>query len=178
MMYIGPKTIGLLVRDGHGFGSDQTDVSYKRVDILDLSTATNIAGRYDQATGSIAPNAQLVSGIHLAAYSSLVDYTADLARFGMHASDAPVDDTLLAAKIESLVLLPTLPASHTDSTFDEDEYFLISISDNDFQTKDGYMRSIGSYSAPYPVDVPTQIFVFKVKLPGLDRAEMLRRLGL
>lgn len=179
LIYLGHKTVGILVRDGNGFGSDDSGVNYKRIDILDLSTATNLAGtKYDSATGAVAPGGKLASGINLAAYSSLVDYTSDLSKFGMHSSGSPVDPTLLAAKIESLILLPTLPASDNDSSFDPDEYYLLSLSDNDFQTKNGYMRATGAYSAAYPQDVPTQLFVFKVKLPGVNRSDMLGRLGL
>lgn len=179
LIYLGHKTVGILVRDGNGFGSDDSGVNYKRIDILDLSTATNLANtKYDQATGAIAPGGKLASGIDLAAYSSLVDYTSGLSKFGMHSSGSPVDPTLLAAKIESLILLPTLPKSDNDPDFDEDEYFIISVSDNDFQTKKGYMRAIGDYSAAYPQDVPTQLFVFKVKLPGVNRSDLIARLGL
>ncbi|SPO23379.1 uncharacterized protein UTRI_02057 [Ustilago trichophora] len=179
LIYIGHKTVGILVPDGNGLGSDDSGVNYKHIDILDLSTATNLAGtKYDKATGAIAPGGKLASGIDLAAYSSLVDYTSDLGKFGMHGSGDPVDPTLLAAKIESLILLPTLPKSSDDSSFDKNEYFILSISDNDFQTKDGYMRAIGDYSAAYPQDVPTQLFVFKVKLPGVNRGDLLSRLGL
>lgn len=96
----------------------------------------------------------------------------------MHSSGKPVDSTLLAAKIESLILLPTLPKSDDDKDFDKDEFFIVSVSDNDFQTKTGYMRAIGDYSAAYPQDVPTQLFVFKVKLPGVNRSDLVARLGL
>ncbi|SNX83006.1 uncharacterized protein MEPE_01712 [Melanopsichium pennsylvanicum] len=179
LIYLGHKTVGILVRDGNGFGSDESGVNYKHIDILDLSTATNLAGtKYDRATGAIAPGGNLRSGIDLAAYSSLVDYTSGLTKFGMHSSDDPVDPTLLAAKIESLILLPSLPKSSDDTDFDKDEYFIISVSDNDFQTKDGFMRAIGAYSAQYPQNVPTQLFVFKVQLPGVNRGDLLTRLGL
>ncbi|KAJ9478057.1 Multicopper oxidase, laccase [Pseudozyma hubeiensis] len=179
LIYLGHKTVGILVRDGNGFGSDDSGVKYKHIDILDLSTGTNINGtKYNTATGSIAPGGKLSSGINLASYSSLVDYITDLGKFGMHGSGEPVDPTLIAAKIESLILLPTLPKSSSDSSFDKDEYYILSFSDNDFQTKDGYMRAIGAYSAAYPQDVPTQAFVFKVKLPGVNRGDMLSRLGL
>lgn len=179
LIYLGHKTVGILVRDGNGFGNDDSGVNYKHIDILDLSTATNIKGtKYNTATGAIAPGGKLANDIDLASYSSLVDYTADLGKFGMHASGNPIDPTLLAAKIESLILLPTLPKSKHDTSFDKDEYYILSLSDNDFQTKDGYMEALGAYSAAYPQDVPTQLFVFKVKLPGVNRGDMLSRLGL
>lgn len=179
LVYLGHKTVAILVRDGNGFGGDDSGVKYKHIDILDLSTATNLAGtKYDQPTGAIAPNGKLVSGINLASYSTLIDYTSDLGKFGMHGSGDPVDPTLLAAKMESVVLLPTLPKSSSDSSFNKDEYYLVSVSDNDFQTKNGYMRAIGDYSAAYPQDVPTQLFVFKVRLPGVNRDDVMSRLGL
>lgn len=179
LIYLGHKTVGILVRDGNGFGSDDSDVNYKHIDLLDLSTATNLAGtKYDKVAGAIAPGGKLAKGIDVASYSSLVDYTSHLDRFGMHSSGDPVDPTLLAAKIESLILLPTLPKSSDDQDHDADEYFIVSVSDNDFQTKEGYMRAIGDYSAAYPQDVPIQLFVFKVKLPGVNRDELLTRLGL
>ncbi|KAN0066312.1 hypothetical protein ACQY0O_000406 [Thecaphora frezii] len=175
IIYLGPELLGLLVRDGNGFGDDETDAKYKHVDVIDLSRATNVAGtKYDGATGAVASDGTLAKGITTAGYFPLVDYLADLTRFGMHASDAPIDPTLIAAKIESLVLLPTLPGDG----YDPDEYFILSFSDNDFQTKKGYMRALGEYAAAYPQDVPTQAFVFKVKLPGLDRQGLLARLKL
>jgi len=178
LTYLGNQTVGILVRDGNGFGSDDSGVNYKRMDILDLSKATNFAGtKYDEPTGAIASGGKLVGGINTAGYSSLIDYTSGLSKFGMHGSGKPVDQTLLAAKIESLILLPTLPNGSNDASYNADEYFIISVSDNDFQTKNGYMRAIGDYSAAQG-DIPTQLFVFKVKLPGVDRAGLLSRLGL
>ena len=179
IIYLGKDTLALLVRDGNGFGDDETDASYKHVDVISLSGATNIAGtNYDSATGAVAPGGTLASGIKTAKYTQLIDYLEDLPRFGMHAADEPVDQTLIAAKIESLVLLPTLPDGKNDKKFDKDEFFILSVSDNDFQTKNGFMQALGPYSAEYPVDVPTQIFVFKVKLPGVDRSDLLNRLNL
>ncbi|PWY98451.1 hypothetical protein BCV70DRAFT_164572 [Testicularia cyperi] len=179
LIYLGAKTLGLLVRDGNGFGDSETDASYKAVDILDLSKATNIAGsQYDTATGAVAPKGKVVDGISLAGYTTLIDYLVDLPKFGMHAQNEPVDPTLIAAKIESLIVLPTLPPKKSTTKFDKDEYYILSISDNDFQTKSGHMRAIGDYAAEYPQDVPTQIFVFKVKLPGVNRKALLSRLGL
>ncbi|SPO35076.1 uncharacterized protein PSFLO_00547 [Pseudozyma flocculosa] len=182
LIYFGPKTLGLLVRDGNGFGDSETDASYKHVDVIDLSSATNLANnaKYDSATGAVAPGGKLAAGIQTAGYYPLIDFLADLPRFGMHAQAEPVDDTLVAAKLESLILLPTLPPAPTANarSFDADEYFIVSFSDNDFQTKNGFMRALGAYSAAYPVDVQTQAFVFKVKLPGVDRKALLAHLGL
>ncbi|KAN0061833.1 hypothetical protein ACQY0O_005826 [Thecaphora frezii] len=113
-IYLGPELLELLVCDGNGFGDDETDAKYKHVDVIDLSRATNVAGtEYDGAAGAVASDGTLAKGITTAGYS-LIDYLADLMRFGMHASDPPVDPTLIAAKIESLVLLPTLPGDGYD----------------------------------------------------------------
>lgn len=109
------------------FSSD-TDVKYKHADVIDISKATNIAcTKFDKPSTPAAPGGKLDAAITPANYVPLVDFLPDLPRFGMHAADEPVDPTLIAAKIESLVLLPVLGS---DS---ENDYYFLSVSDNDFQ---------------------------------------------
>jgi hypothetical protein len=71
--------------------------------------------------------------------------------------------SLLNEKWESIALVPVNPGSYSNG----DEYFLFSLSDNDFITQNGYLN-FGRYryadGSGYNLD--NQALVFKVKLPN------------
>jgi hypothetical protein len=152
----------LLCRDGgNGYGTDGTTSLYRKIEVLDASQATNIAGTaYDGAT-PLAPGGQLVSGIVPATLTPFIDINdaAQLEKFGLH-NGAPNDRNNLSEKWEGMALVPALdPANPRD-------YYLFVSNDNDFITQNG--RQVGAdYKDRSGVDVDTLILVYRLTLPDI-----------
>ena len=118
----------ILPRDSNGFAVGTEESKLRRVDVIDLSQATNVLG---QAT--VAPGGVLDASIVPVQYASWLDINdnAQLARFGLvNGNVAGLDN--LSEKWEGLVLLPALDPSRPD------DYFLFVANDNDFATTDGF----------------------------------------
>ncbi|EJD55294.1 hypothetical protein AURDEDRAFT_140900 [Auricularia subglabra TFB-10046 SS5] len=160
----------VLARDGDGHGDDDLKSAYKGIDLVDISNATNILGLFDGPTDAVAPGGKLRSGVVPAAYQSFVSLIEDdqLKRFGLH-NGKPENAQLIDAKWESIALAPV-----QDLDF-PDDYFLFTVSDNDFQTTDGI-----ALGEPYDddIDVDTQILVFRVSLPSVQRGSVEQAIGL
>ncbi|KAI0084970.1 esterase-like activity of phytase-domain-containing protein [Irpex rosettiformis] len=157
--WVGGDIILALARDGSGHGDDNATSAYKGIDLVDFSSATNIAGsKFDSHKNAVAPKGKLDKSVTPATYTpfvSLID-TTNLARFGLHNGD-PVDQTLIDAKWESIALVRVGDPSSPD------DFFLFTASDNDFITTDGIM--IGQpYNAG--LDNDNQFLVWRVTLPG------------
>lgn len=164
----------VLARDSNaGRGQKSSQSIYRFIDIFDISSATDIKGStYDCADCSVAaPAGLLKADITPARYCSFIDMNRDsqLARFGLHNGGAQ-DAGLLNEKWESLGMVPV---DGLDG--DDDEWFVFSMSDNDFITQDGYMNG-GAY--PYAdasgFNLDNQALVFKIKLPE-DSSPFKRR---
>ncbi|KAF8578468.1 hypothetical protein K439DRAFT_1621271 [Ramaria rubella] len=157
--------------DGNGDGVGNEKSSYKSIDLFDTSKATNIAHtKFDESTHPVAPNGTLVAGVTPALYQqfvSIIDST-QLARFGLH-NGKPIDSTLINSKWESLALAPV-----EDPNFPED-YFLFTMSDNDFLTTDGFLNG-QPYNAGSNVD--SQIMAFRVTLPNVARDSVAESIGI
>lgn len=69
--------------------------------------------------------------------TSLILLAAQLNRFGVHNGGAQ-DSSLLNEKWESLALMPVNPLASLLGA--NDEYYLFTLSDDDFITQDGYMN--------------------------------------
>ena len=140
--YLSPTQFLFLPRDskgGHGQASSQS--LFRHADIFDISGATNVAGAtYDSFNASIASSkGELNAGITPATYCSFIDFNinAQLNRFGVH-NGGNQDNTLLNEKWESLALAPVNGGSFFPFYADlNSEYFLLSMSDNDFITQNG-----------------------------------------
>ncbi|KAJ1300752.1 hypothetical protein OPQ81_002396 [Rhizoctonia solani] len=162
------------VQNGHGHGDDDNEAKsdYKQADLFDISNATDIHGtKFDGAT-PVAPKGKLDGTVVPATYVPFVNYlnSTQLARFGLH-NDEPTDRTLIDAKWESFALTPVL------DTTAPDDYFLITMADNDFITING--TALGQpYSASYGQDVDTQILVWRVTLPSVPRGSVAVSLGI
>jgi hypothetical protein len=100
----------------------------------------------------------LKTSITPAAYCSFLDYNlnSQLNRFGVH-NGGNQDSTLLNEKWESLALMPAENAN---------EYYLFSLSDNDFITQDGF-ANFGDfqYADASGYNLDNQALVFKITLP-------------
>lgn len=129
----------VLARDsGAGHGQSSSLSVYRHADIFDISSsgeATDIESAANDATnGSIASSTGVLDvGIKAAEYCTFLDFNvnAQLGRFGLHNGGAQ-DATLLNEKWESLA---TVPVDGKDGQ--DGEWFLFSLSDNDFITQDG-----------------------------------------
>lgn len=172
--YLSDTQFLVLARDsGRGHGQDNSNSAYRHVDVFDISKATNIKGpKYDSTNSSAAPNGTLDAAITPATYYSWLDFNVNsqLNRFGVHNGGAQ-DSGLLNEKWESLALVPVNPksgwADWTAATVSDDgEYFLFSLSDNDFITQNGFMNG-GKlpYADESGFNLDNQALVFKVSIP-------------
>ncbi|CZS99297.1 uncharacterized protein RAG0_07672 [Rhynchosporium agropyri] len=159
----------VLARDSNfGHGQDVTLSTYRHIDIFDVSAATDIMGdTYDCANCSVASSqGVLKAGIKPAEYCSFIDMNlnSQLNRFGAHNGGAQ-DADLLNEKWESIGIVPV-----DGLVGDDDEWFVFSISDNDFITQDGYMNGGAfKYADESGFNLENQALVFKIKLPEHSR---------
>jgi hypothetical protein len=152
----------MLSRDSNsGYGLKGDTSVYRRIDIVDFSGATNIAGSKFDGAEPLAPKGKLDESVKPATLTAFIDINdnAELGRFGLH-NGAPNAKTNLSEKWESMALASVLdPAA-------PDDYFLFVGNDNDFITQDGFQ--VGSaYKDASGADVDTRLLVYRVTLPGL-----------
>lgn len=138
--YISDTQFMILARDSNaGHGQASSTSVYRHVDIFDISNATDVkSALYDATNGSIASTTGVLkAGIAPAQYCSFLDFNVNsqLNRFGVHNGGAQ-DAGLLNEKWESLDLVPV------NGNGGDGEFFLFSLSDNDFITQDGKWRQI------------------------------------
>ncbi|KAF1953569.1 hypothetical protein CC80DRAFT_419712 [Byssothecium circinans] len=158
----------VLARDsGAGHGQDSSESIYRNADVFDISKATNIkSGKNDEFDGAVASSkGKLNSDIVPAEYCPWLSYNNNdqLGRFGAHNGGAQ-DASLLNEKWESFALVPV--AGKFERKGDGDEYFLISVSDNDFITQNGYINGgKNKYADGSGFNLDTQVLVFRVRLP-------------
>ena len=148
----------LLCRDGNGFGSKNAESLYRKIEVLDITGATNLAGsKYDGVT-PVAPGGRLERDVAPAKLTPFIDINdnVQLAKFGLH-NGAPNDRNNLSEKWEGMALLPALdPANPND-------FFLMVVNDNDFLATNGFQAG-AAYQAENGVD--TMILAYRVTLPG------------
>jgi hypothetical protein len=151
----------LLCRDGDsGFAQKSATSRFRRVMLVDVTEATNIAGSAYDGLTPVAPNGVLAAGIVPARLSALVDINdaAMLARFGLRNGE-PNDRDNLSEKWESMGLVPLSDAANPR------DVLLIVANDNDFITQDGFQ--VGkSYRDPSGADVDTMFLVYRLTLPA------------
>ncbi|KAK0631171.1 esterase-like activity of phytase-domain-containing protein [Bombardia bombarda] len=184
MLYISDTQFLILARDsGSGRGQSDSLSRYRHVDIVDISGATNIKGPVfdDIQNGNITiggtanPSDTLVAGIVPAKLCPFLDFNLNeqLSRFkssvngsAIH-NGAPDDLGLLNEKWESLALLPVNNVK--DGRDEKDEYFLLTVSDNDFVTDNGFIDFGKIQFKDTTLAVPfleNQALLFKVTLPA------------
>ncbi|KAL7411305.1 esterase-like activity of phytase-domain-containing protein [Mrakia frigida] len=154
-------TFILLSRDGKGMGNDDSESKHKDFLLISTAGATNIANTvYSTTVTPVAPGGVLVPGVTAITPTDFIDIIDDseLARFGLQNGGA-FDETLISGKWESSAL-----ASCLDPLYPND-YFLLSLSDNDFITSNGFEAG-AVYSDAYGKEVNTQILVWRITLPN------------
>jgi hypothetical protein len=164
LLAIGNDRFLLLCRDGdNGYGLKNATSAYRRVDVIDLSGATNLIGTPYQDTTPVAPGGRLATGIKVATLSSFIDLNdnAQLGRFGLHNGE-PNDRDNLSEKWESMGLAPALDPEHPR------DFFLLVGNDNDFITQHGFQAG-ADYKDPSGVDIDTLMLVYRVTLPAATK---------
>jgi hypothetical protein len=141
--YISPTQFLILPRDsGAGHGQSSSTSLYRHADIFDISNATNVMGTaHDGFNSSIASSTGVLNpGITPATFCTFLDYNinAQLNRFGVH-NGGNQDQYLLNEKWESFALAPV--DGSQDDCDGNDQYYLFSLSDDDFITQDGKFKT-------------------------------------
>jgi hypothetical protein len=152
----------LILAHDHGRGATKSHPAsiYRRICVMSIAGATDIAGtRYDGAT-PVAPGGALAEGVAPARVHEFIDLLDDasLARFGLH-NGAPDDGHDLYGKWEGLALAPL----HDPRA--PDDYFLFVAGDNDFITQHGLIAG-RAFADPTGRDVDSVVLVYRVTLPG------------
>jgi len=134
----------ILPRDSNGRFVGTQQSLLRRVDVIDISAATNILSQPYE--GQVAPGGVLNPAITPALYAPFLDINTatQLARFGLANGNLPGLENL-SEKWEGLALLPALdPLAPND-------WFLFIANDNDFATTDGFHAG-SAYSEGYNLD--------------------------
>ncbi|KAF2219439.1 3-phytase [Elsinoe ampelina] len=169
VLYVSDTQFLILARDSNaGAGLEVTESLYRHADVFDISRATNVKSPFaDAVGGQIASDRGLLNAnITAAEYCSFVDYNinSQLNRFGVR-NGGPPGEGLLNEKWESLALVPVDGKEGKDG-----EFFLISLSDNDFITQNGFLNEGRfRYSDASGNDLLNQALVFRVKIPREGR---------
>ena len=154
----------LLCRDSNnGYGMKGVTSRYRKIELLDVSQATNIAGSPFDGTVPVAPNGKLADGIVPATLKPFIDLNdnSQLSKFGLHNGE-PNDRNNLSEKWEGMALVPALDPAHPR------DFFLFVVNDNDFMTQNGFQVG-ADYKDPSGVELDTMILVYRVTLPDLAR---------
>jgi hypothetical protein len=154
----------LLARDStNGYGFEPAASLYRKINILDTSNATNIAGSKYDGLVPVAPKGKIEDGVVPATLTPFIDINdnSQLNPFGLRNGE-PNDRNNLSEKWEGMALVPALdPANPQD-------FFLFVSNDNDFITQNGYQ-----VGAPYKdasgADIDTLILVYRLTLPVLAK---------
>ncbi|RVD18504.1 MAG: hypothetical protein EOS73_17785 [Mesorhizobium sp.] len=159
------KSFLMLARDsGNGQGLKGDASLYRQVNVVDLSTATDIAGgAFDAADKPVAPKGVVDPSVTPAKLTPFIDIndSAELGRFGLH-NGAPNDQDNLSEKWEAMSVVSVLDEKLPD------DYFLFVANDNDFLAQDGFQ--VGApYKAEDGANVDTMFLVYQVTLPGLAK---------
>lgn len=165
-----------LEHDGFGRGqtrpgADETAPQFKRVVLVEVNGATNLAGTgYDLEKGapgqlSLPPDAlpAAIVPVKTRAFIDLLD-AKQLARFGLNArAHADSDENTLAEKWEGLALIPL-----HDPVYPDDALLLVG-NDNDFKARKVFLDGEIIATNDYALD--TMLLAYRVALPGWRGAE-------
>ncbi|KAF2006922.1 hypothetical protein P154DRAFT_615026 [Amniculicola lignicola CBS 123094] len=165
--YISETQFLVLARDsGAGHGQKSSESIYRNADVIDISKATNIVDKkYNVFNGAIATAGVLNPQIKPAEYCPWLSYNNnnELGKFNAHNGGAQ-DAGLLNEKWESFALGKVDDTCKTKG--DGEEYYLISFSDNDFITQNGYINGGKiQFKDASGFNLDNQVLVFKVRLP-------------
>jgi hypothetical protein len=161
LLALGDTRFLLLCRDtGNGYGLEGATSRYRRIELVDIAHATDIAGSQYDGLVPVAPGGNLAGGTAPAVLTTFIDMNdnAQLNKFGLHNGE-PKDRNDLYEKWEGMALVPALDPQNPR------DYFLFVSDDNDFITQNGYHAGV-AYKDPSGVDVDTMVLVYRVTLPN------------
>jgi hypothetical protein len=161
LLALGDTRFLLLCRDtGNGYGLEGATSRYRRIELVDIAPATDIAGTKYDGLVPVAPNGNLAGGIAPAVLTTFIDMNdnAQLNKFGLHNGE-PKDRDDLYEKWEGMALVPAFDPKNPR------DFFLFVSDDNDFITQNGYHAGV-AYKDPSGVDVDTMVLVYRVTLPN------------
>jgi len=150
----------LLSRDaGNGYGYKSATSLYRKIDVLDTSKATNIAGSKYDGLVPVAPNGKIEEGVVPATLSGFIDINdnAELNKFGLRNGE-PNDGNNLSEKWEGMTVVPALDRANPQ------DFFLFVTNDNDFVTQNGYQVG-AAYKDESGANIDTIFLVYRVTLP-------------
>jgi hypothetical protein len=128
----------VLSRDSNGLGSGSAKQAvFKSVLLVDLSTATDIAGSTaDLEGGQVSPGGVLLPSVTPVSWIEAVNLLnlSELAKFNINVKNDAPDSLTLSEKWEAMALVPALDRANPN------DYFLFVANDNDFLTSNGTMR--------------------------------------
>ncbi|KAF8424855.1 esterase-like activity of phytase-domain-containing protein [Tirmania nivea] len=159
---LGDGQFFVLSRDGFGRGTDLTTSQYRQIDVFDISSASDIKPRNLQTITTSPTSGTLLSNITSAEYCSFMSFNVDseLSKFGLRNGGAD-DEHCLNEKWESIAMMPV-----DGKDGDDDEWWVLSLSDNDFITQDGYIATGGTrYAEGSGLNLENQALLFRVTLP-------------
>jgi hypothetical protein len=164
ILALSDKTFLMLARDSNNGQGLKGDTSvYRKIDLVDVSAATDIANTEFDDLKPVAPKGIVDASVKPATLTPFIDLNdaKDLARFGLH-NGAPNDKNNLSEKWEAISIAPVLdPAA-------PDDFFMFVANDNDFLTQDGYQVG-AAFKAEGGAEVDTMFQVFRVTLPGVAK---------
>ncbi|MDQ0457315.1 esterase-like activity of phytase family protein [Rhizobium paknamense] len=164
ILALSDKAFLMLARDSNNGQGVKGDTSvYRKIDLVDVTTATDIANSDFDKDKPVAPKGVVDPAVKVAAVTPFIDLNdnAELKRFGLH-NGAPNDRNNLSEKWEAMSIAPALDTSAPD------DFFLFVANDNDFLTQDGYQVG-AAYKAEGGAEVDTMFQVFRVTLPGVAK---------
>ena len=160
---VGDDQFLVLSRDGFGRGTDLTTSQYRQIDVFDISKASDIKPRNLQTVTTSPTSGTLLSNITPAQYCPFLSFNVDseLSKFGLRNGGAD-DENCLNEKWESIAIMPV-----DGDDGDDDDWWVLSISDNDFISQDGFM-STGDirFVDTAGINLDNQALLFRVKLPN------------
>ncbi|KAH7030058.1 3-phytase [Macrophomina phaseolina] len=168
ILALSPTQFLVLARDSNaGRAAESTLSLYRHVDVFDIANATDVTSSVpgvDAVNASVASTAGVLkSGVAPATFCAWLDFNVNtqLGRFGLH-NGGEDDAGLLNEKWEALAVVPVIG---DDGAEVEGEWFLISLSDDDFITQDGYMDGGRfRYADETGASLDNQALVFRVGL--------------
>ena len=172
----------VLSRDSNGLGTgNTTPIVFKSVLLVDLASATNIAGTAYDGTTPISPGGVLRSDIRPVQTTELVNMLnpVQLGRFGMNLTTNPATQTTLSEKFEAMGLVPALNERTPN------DYFLLVGNDNDFLTRKGTINGQGydaginndSVLLAYRLTLPTYVDPYSLAVMKQTAPVVLQGLG-
>jgi len=149
----------VLSRDGLGLGQNLGNPIFKSVMLIDISSATNIAGTpFETTTTPVSPGGVLNSTIRPVAQVELVNMlnATQLTKFGENLNNTAPTRLTIGEKWEGMALAPVLEESAPQ------DFFLFVGNDNDFLATN---CRVNNQDCSQSVDSDAHMMIYRLSLP-------------